>query len=102
MFPYQITVQWSAEEDAYVARVPAVDVSENGATPDKVVRAAMKAATAKLDGGAELIPEKNAAAVALGRTGGIKGGAARAATLSKARLAEIAKKAANARWGPGR
>jgi hypothetical protein len=45
-------------------------------------------------------PEKNPAAVALGRLGGLKGGAARAASLSKGRRAEIAKKAAKARWGP--
>ena len=43
-------------------------------------------------------PTKNAAAVALGRMGGLKGGAARAKSLSKKRRAEIAKKAAKARW----
>ncbi len=41
---------------------------------------------------------KNPAAVALGRLGGAKGGAARAASLSKAKRAAIAKKAALARW----
>jgi hypothetical protein len=41
---------------------------------------------------------KNAAAVALGRRGGKKGGPARAAVLSSKRRSEIAKKAANARW----
>ena len=44
-------------------------------------------------------PEKNPAAVALGRLGGIKGGAARAAKLSPARRKAIAKKAAAKRWG---
>jgi hypothetical protein len=43
-------------------------------------------------------PEKNPAAVALGRLGGLKGGKARAAALSKNRKSEIAKKAAIARW----
>lgn len=43
--------------------------------------------------------EKNAAAVALGRLGGLKGGAARAKALSKKRRSEIAKKAAAKRWG---
>jgi hypothetical protein len=43
-------------------------------------------------------PEKNPAAVALGRLGGLKGGNARAAKLSKARRSEIAKRAARARW----
>jgi hypothetical protein len=44
------------------------------------------------------VPEKNAAAVALGRLGGIKGGKARAATLSPQRRSEIARKAASKRW----
>jgi len=41
---------------------------------------------------------KNAAAVALGRLGGLKGGPARAKKLSKKKRSEIAKKAATARW----
>jgi len=41
---------------------------------------------------------KNPAAVALGRLGGIKGGKARAASLTKKQRAEIAKRAAMARW----
>lgn len=45
-------------------------------------------------------PEKNPAAVALGRLGGLKGGKARAASLSKKQRSEIAKKAAKARWKP--
>jgi len=42
--------------------------------------------------------EKNPAAVALGRLGGLKGGPARARKLSVRRRTEIAKKAAKARW----
>jgi hypothetical protein len=42
---------------------------------------------------------KNPAAVALGRLGGAKGGAARAAALSPRKRSAIAKKAAAARWG---
>lgn len=41
---------------------------------------------------------KNPAAVALGRLGGLKGGAARAKKLSPAKRRAIAKKAAAARW----
>jgi len=41
---------------------------------------------------------KNPAAVALGRLGGLKGGNARAKKLSAKRRAEIAKRAAKARW----
>lgn len=43
-------------------------------------------------------PEKNPAAVALGRLGGLKGGKARAKKLSPERLSEIASKAAQKRW----
>jgi hypothetical protein len=41
---------------------------------------------------------KNPAAVALGKLGGAKGGAARAAALSPKQRSAIAKKAAAARW----
>ncbi len=41
---------------------------------------------------------KNAAAVELGRLGGLKGGKARAKALTSKKRSEIAKKAANARW----
>jgi hypothetical protein len=44
--------------------------------------------------------KKNPAAVALGRLGGKKGGPARAAKLSAKKRQQIARKAANARWGP--
>jgi hypothetical protein len=47
-------------------------------------------------------PEKNPAAVALGRLGGLKGGKARAAKLSAAKRKEIAQKAAQTRWGKKR
>lgn len=43
-------------------------------------------------------PEKNSAAVALGRLGGLKGGKARAEKLTKEQRSEIAKKAAAKRW----
>ena len=42
---------------------------------------------------------KNAAAVELGRLGGLKGGRARADSLSADVRAKIAKKAAQKRWG---
>jgi hypothetical protein len=42
---------------------------------------------------------KNPAAVALGRLGGMKGGKARAESLSPRKRSAIAKKAAKARWG---
>jgi len=44
-------------------------------------------------------PTKNPAAVALGRLGGLKGGKARAKKLSPQRRRQIAREAANNRWG---
>jgi hypothetical protein len=46
-----------------------------------------------------VLPEKNPAAVALGRLGGLKGGKARALALSSTKRKEIARKAAMTRWG---
>lgn len=48
---------------------------------------------------APLVTEKNAAAVALGRLGGLKGGKARAESMTAEKRREIAKKAAAKRWG---
>jgi hypothetical protein len=42
---------------------------------------------------------RNPAAVALGRLGGLKGGKARAAGMTKKQRTVAAKKAATARWG---
>jgi hypothetical protein len=47
---------------------------------------------------AEPEEQKNQAAVALGRLGGLKGGNARAAKLTAEQRAEIARGAAQARW----
>jgi hypothetical protein len=47
-------------------------------------------------------PNKNPAAVALGRLGGKKGGLARAAKLSARKRSMIARKAALARWEKAR
>jgi hypothetical protein len=43
-------------------------------------------------------PEKNPAAVALGRMGGLKGGKARAESMTAERRKEIAQRAAKQRW----
>ena len=50
----------------------------------------------------ELTPEeqgKDPAAVALGKRGGLKGGLARAAKMTKEQRSESARKAAKSRWG---
>jgi hypothetical protein len=54
----------------------------------------------KLDGSSLPDPDegKNPAAVALGKLGGAKGGAARAQRLSAKRRSQIARAAAKARW----
>jgi hypothetical protein len=44
-------------------------------------------------------PNKNQAAVELGRKGGLKGGRARAESLSATQRKKIARKAAKSRWG---
>jgi hypothetical protein len=46
----------------------------------------------------EVKPEKNPAAVALGRLGGLKGGKARAAKLTAEQRSAIASNAAKRRW----
>lgn len=46
--------------------------------------------------------EKNPAAVALGRLGGLKGGRARAKSLSAKKRKEIAQRAATSRWNRGK
>lgn len=72
-------------------QLAAMIVSEATGTP-----APVPAETPKL--AAKAKPEKNPAAVALGRLGGLKGGKARAAKLSPAKRKAIAKKAAAVRW----
>lgn len=52
----------------------------------------------QVTGSAKEHPEKNPAAVALGRLGGLKGGRIRAQRLSKAERISIARIAARARW----
>ncbi len=45
-------------------------------------------------------PEKDPAAVSLGRRGGLRGGKARAASMTPEQRSEVARKAAAARWKP--
>jgi hypothetical protein len=82
--------------------------NEAGQVTARMVQGAVEAIypatliVAKAMGAAKLARVKNPAAVALGRMGGLKGGRARAASLSVARRAEIAAKAAAARWRKSR
>ena len=71
------------------------NMAKNRRTPD--VNVIATDVVAKATDEAHIV--KNPAAVALGRLGGLKGGKVRAERLSKSRRSEIAKKAAQARWG---
>lgn len=70
-----------------------------GAMPKRTSRDPNRAAFDLIE---QIAGDKNPAAVALGRLGGLKGGKARAAKLSASRRSAIAKKAARARWGKRR
>jgi len=82
--------------------------NEAGQVTARMVQGAVEAIypatliVAKAMGAAKLARVKNPAAVALGRMGGLKGGRARAPSQSVARRAEIAAKAAAARWRKSR
>jgi len=62
--------------------------------PNKTAKRVLDAVIAATEGE----PEKNPAAVALGRMGGLKGGRARAASMTAKQRSASAKKAAKARW----
>lgn len=68
---------------------------------DRFVAAVVADATTDAPAEQPVMPqkEKDPLAVELGRRGGKKGGAARAAKLTPEQRREIAKKAAEARWG---
>ena len=70
--------------------------SSRGRDPNSVAFNIVAAATGEQSPPAD--DGKNPAAVALGRLGGLKGGKARAKSLSAKKRSEIAKKAAQARW----
>lgn len=66
---------------------------------NQLAKAIVDIATREADGhDATPEPEKDPAAVSLGRRGGLKGGKARAEALSAGRRHEIAKAAAAIRW----
>ena len=67
--------------------------------PNQLAKLIVDMATGEVER-TETIPndDRNPAAVALGRLGGLRGGKARAASLSKRRRSEIARAAAAARW----
>ena len=65
---------------------------ENQAAYDAVQR------VIQLTEASESRQEKNPAAVALGRRGGLRGGPARALALSSEKRAQIARRAAQTRW----
>jgi hypothetical protein len=64
--------------------------------PNQLAKSIIDIATGQAE--SPTLPEPSAASE-LGRLGGLAGGKARAAKLAPERRAEIAKKAAKARWG---
>lgn len=66
--------------------------------PNQLAKLLVDMATGEAEPDAKTDDGKNAAAVALGRLGGLKGGKARAKSLSPKKRQQIAKKAAKARW----
>ncbi len=67
--------------------------------PSQRAKAIVDLVTAEADESATpSSPEKDPAAVSLGRKGGLKGGVARAKALGPKKRSEIASKAAKARW----
>jgi hypothetical protein len=67
-------------------------------TPADFAQNALRIAELATGGTLNQSTKRNPAAVALGRLGGLKGGKARKAALTKDERVEIAKKAAAARW----
>jgi hypothetical protein len=71
-----------------------------GSLVDRVIQSVFAAHFAVTEGANDArLPDYHAAAVALGRKGGLRGGTARAAALTPERRAEIARGAAAKRWG---
>jgi len=95
--PFVFVSEWAMPKRSSTARLTG-DTRDFTAVARRVVE---KAIGERLDG-TPLPPSrdegKNPAAVALGKLGGPKGGAARAQALSASRRREIAQKAARARW----
>jgi hypothetical protein len=75
------------------------DVAQNAL---RVVEAAIEAPLTLPKKPIQFPKKKNAAAVALGKLGGSKGGRARAAKLSPEERKAIAQRAAQARWAKGK
>jgi hypothetical protein len=66
--------------------------------PNEMAFGVLQAITGELPPDPPIDPNKNPAAVALGRLGGAKGGKARAAKMTAKQRSASAKKAAAARW----
>lgn len=66
--------------------------------PNQLAKLVVEMATGEIEPETKTADGKNPAAVALGRLGGLKGGTARAASLSAKRRSKIAAVAARARW----
>ena len=66
--------------------------------PNQRAKSIVDIATGEIEDTDKIQDGKNPAAVALGKLGGLKGGKARAESLTAKKRSEIAKKAAAERW----
>jgi hypothetical protein len=67
--------------------------------PNQLAKLIVDMATGQVHDDSDIMRERNPHAVALGRLGGLKGGKARAASLTPKKRTEIARIAARSRWG---
>lgn len=89
---YTYRVEWSDEDNEWVGVCPEFpSLSWLDSDKAKALAGIQRLVRNVVEG-------KDPAAVALGRKGGLKGGAARAAKLTPEQRSEISKKAAAARW----
>lgn len=72
--------------------------SKRPTDPNQRAKSIVDIATGEMEDTDKIQDGKNPAAVALGKLGGLKGGKARAESLTAKKRSEIAKKAAAARW----
>jgi hypothetical protein len=88
---YTYKVEWSGEDNEWVGLCDQLP-SLSWLDPDKA------RALAGIERLVRNVADKDPAAVALGRKGGLKGGRARADKLTPKQRSDIAKKAAQTRW----
>lgn len=102
MTSHEVRELAQAEVDRLDAPIPITRERKRPRDPNQLAKMIVDLATGAAEEDLNLVSatdsDKDSAAVALGRKGGLKGGAARAASLSSEQRKEIARKAAAKRW----